>query len=368
MRLSKSPLERDLRPIRALVGIAGWKRRAMADFFGAEVRFFSEAAAAVAHAERSGGAVGVWATREPGDLAPLAAKAGVDVARIEDGFIRSVGLGADLIPGASIVVDRRGIYYDPAQPSDLEILLETARFDRVLCARAAALRAVIVRTGLTKYNLALSVTLQRKDPDRRWILVPGQVEDDLSVRHGGGDVRGNLDLLARVRADNPDAHIIYKPHPDVEAGHRTGRVSRQDALLHADAYVANASIPALFEVVDQVCTLTSLAGFEALLRGLPVTTYGLPFYAGWGLTTDLGPACPRRRRRLDLDELTAGVLILYPLYLDPQSGRRCEPEVLADRLAARQFWRAGPLVGARRVQGAAVKTLRRIGVDLRRAR
>src|SRR5207344_2221770 len=111
-------------------------------------------------------------------------------------------------------------------------------------------------------------------------------------------VRGNLDLLARVRADNPDAHIIYKPHPDVEAGHRTGRVSRQDALHHADAYVADASIPALFEVVDEVCTLTSLAGFEALLRGLPVTTYGLPFYAGWGLTTHLGPASPRRQRKL----------------------------------------------------------------------
>ena len=368
MRLSEPPLEREPRPIRALVGISGWKRRAIADFFDGEVRFLSQADAAVAHALSSGGAVGVWATREPGDLAALAATAGVEVARIEDGFIRSVGLGADLIPGASIVVDRRGIYYDPARPSDLETLLETAQFDRGLCERAAALRAAIVRTGLTKYNLNLSVTLQRQDQDRRWILVPGQVEDDCSVRLGGGEVRGNLDLLARVRADNPDAHILYKPHPDVEAGHRAGRVSRQEALRHADAYVANASIPALFEVVDEVCTLTSLAGFEALLRGLPVTTYGLPFYAGWGLTTDRGPSSARRRRKLDLDELTAGALILYPLYLDPESGRRCEPEVLADRLAARQFWRSGPLVGARRVQGAAIKTLRSIGVDLRRTR
>ena len=349
------------------MGISGWKQRAIGDFFEGEVRFLSEAGGAVAHAQRSGGAVGVWATREPRDLAGLAAKAGIDVARIEDGFIRSVGLGADLIPGASIVVDRRGIYYDPAQPSDLETLLETARFDRGLCRRAAALRTVIVRTGLTKYNLNQSATLQREDRDRRWILVPGQVEDDQSVRQGGGDVRGNLDLLARVRADNPNAHIIYKPHPDVEAGHRAGRVSRQDALLHADAYVANASIPALFEVVDEVCTLTSLAGFEALLRGLPVTTYGLPFYAGWGLTTDRGPPSPRRHRRLDLDELTAGALILYPMYLDPESGRRCEPEVLAERLAARQFWKGGPLVGARRVQGAAVQALRSIGVDLRKA-
>jgi capsular polysaccharide export protein len=356
------------RPIRALVGISRWKRRAIADFFDGEVRFYSEVGAAVAHAHRSGGAIGVWATREPSDLAALAKKANIEVARIEDGFIRSVGLGADLIPGASIVVDRRGIYYDPSQPSDLETLLGTVQFDETLCRRAAALRDVIVSSGLTKYNLDPSAAPKRTDRHRRWILVPGQVEDDRSVRLGGGDVTGNLDLLARIRARNPNAHIIYKPHPDVEAGHRTGRVSREAALRYADAYVANASIPALFEVVDEVCTLTSLTGFEALLRGLAVTTYGQPFYAGWGLTTDLGPASPRRQRRLDLDQLTAGVLILYPLYLDPETRRRCEPEVLAKRLAARQFWQTGPMVGARRAQGAAVKALRRMGVDVRKVR
>lgn len=368
MRPTGLQIDCERRPIRALIGMSGWKQHAMADFFGGEVRFFSDAGEAVAYAQGCGGAVGVWATREPADLAGRAALAGVDIARIEDGFIRSVGLGADLIPGASIVVDRRGIYYDPAQPSDLEVLFETSQFDEDLRRRAAALRAMIVRRGLTKYNLDVSATPERTDHDRRWVLVPGQVEDDHSVRLGGGGIRSNLDLLARVRADNPDAHILYKPHPDVEAGHRAGRISREDALRFADAYVANASIPALFAVVDQISTLTSLAGFEALLRGLPVTTYGLPFYAGWGLTTDLGPVSPRRRRKLDLDELTAGALILYPLYLDPVSGLRCEPEKLADRLAAREFWRTGPMVAARRVQGAAVRALRGIGVDVRRAR
>jgi capsular polysaccharide export protein len=368
MPVSGPPPAPEPPPIRALLGVSGWKRRAIAGFFDREVCFFSSPAEAVAHAAARDGAVGVWATREPPELAALAARAEVDVARIEDGFIRSVGLGADLIPGASVVVDRRGIYYDPTQPSDLEVILETARFDAPLRRRAAKLREAIVRSRLTKYNLDATSAPQRRDRRGRWILVPGQVEDDRSVRLGGGDVRGNRDLLARVRAENPDAHIIYKPHPDVEAGHRPGRIPRREALHHADHYAAHASIPGLFGVIDEVSTLTSLTGFEALLRGLPVTTYGMPFYAGWGLTDARGPTSPRRRRRLDLDELIAGVLILYPLYLDPVTGERCEAEVLAGRLAARRFWRGGPTVGARRLQGAAVRALHKIGVDVRKVR
>ena len=65
--------------------------------------------------------------------------------------------------------------------------------------------------------------------------------------------------------------------------------------------------------------MTSLTGFDALLRGKKVVTYGLPFYAGWGLTQDMikgAAALDRRTRQLTLDELVAAVLLLYPLYWD----------------------------------------------------
>jgi capsular polysaccharide export protein len=77
--------------------------------------------------------------------------------------------------------------------------------------------------------------------------------------------------------------------------------------------------------VDEVHTLTSLTGFEALLRGVSVTTYGLPFYAGWGLSIDQ-LHCERRSRRLTLDELVAATLILYPRYIDPRTGESVTPE------------------------------------------
>jgi capsular polysaccharide export protein len=108
---------------------------------------------------------------------------------------------------------------------------------------------------------------------------------------------------------------------------------------------------------DELHCLTSLAGFEALLRGKPVTVHGQPFYAGWGLTTDLAPI-PRRRRRLDLEELVAGVLIAYPRYIDPRTGIPCGPEVLISRFAESDLWRPTLLVRLRRLQGQIMAALR----------
>jgi len=64
-----------------------------------------------------------------------------------------------------------------------------------------------------------------------------------------------------------------------------------------------------------------------------------------------------RGRRLSLDELVAGVLILYPRYLDPVTRLPCGPEVLIDRLDHPELWRPGPLVHARRLQGAVARRL-----------
>jgi capsular polysaccharide export protein len=176
------------------------------------------------------------------------------------------------------------------------------------------------------------------------------VADDESVRLGGGAVAGNLALLTRVRTANPDAFIIYRPHPDVTAGHRRGALPDPVRAGLADQVDQGSAIAALVGAVDEVHTLTSLAGFEALLRGRIVVTYGQPFYAGWGLTRDQAPL-ERRRRRLQLEELVAGALILYPLYVDPATGLPCGPEVLVARLAQPEYWRPSLLTRARRIQG-----------------
>jgi len=256
------------------------------------------------------------------------------VIRLEDGFLRSVGLGADLVRPLSWVMDGRGIYYDATRPSDLEHLLQTHRFDATLVQRAAGLRQHIVEQGLTKYNVN-GPRWQRPPQTTRVILVPGQVETDASIAFGAPDIRRNIDLLRAVRLAEPDAYVVYKPHPDVVAGLRRRGVGEEASARWCDETVTECAMADLLEAVDEVHGLTSLAGFEALLRGKTVVVYGQPFYAGWGLTQDRVPLA-RRTRKLALDELVAGVLILYPAYVSRTTDRYTTPERALDELLA---WR-----------------------------
>jgi capsular polysaccharide export protein len=145
--------------------------------------------------------------------------------------------------------------------------------------------------------------------------VPGQVEDDASIQFGCDGVRTNLGLLKAARQAHPDAFIVYKPHPDVMASNRVGNLKRIDAQAYADHVETDLSVISCIEVADVIHTMTSLAGFDALLRGKKVVVYGRPFYSGWGLTDDR-LVIERRQRDLSLDELVAGTLLHYPVYWD----------------------------------------------------
>jgi capsular polysaccharide export protein len=334
------------RDISAAVGFAHWKRETVAPLLwaGSEVPFRSSVPDA-----KPGDHVAVWKTRTDADVLARLERSGAELIEVEDGFIRSAGLGADCVPPLSIIVDRAGVYFDPSRSSDLERILENGPFPPDLLERARELRQVIVESGLSKYGSG-GTSAHQRPPNRRKILVPGQVEDDRSVMTGGAGLT-NFELLRRVRAAAPDAYILYKPHPDIEAGHRKGRIEERECLALADEIVRTESISAVLEVVDEVHVNTSLAGFEALLREKPVTTYGVPFYAGWGLTSDLGPVPPRRTARRSLDELTAGALLLYPRYLDPVTKLPCPPEILVNRLSQLDYPRSGALIMLRRLQG-----------------
>lgn len=344
------------RDIGACVGMSLWKRRRIAAFFTVPPThppFFRQARSAVKRCASQGRAVVTWATRIPAGLIRQAQVENVPVWRVEDGFVRSVGLGSGLQVPASIFVDRRGIYYDPSEPSDLEHILATTPFDTHLRERAGSLIAHLVQKGISKYGRSDRGQMQEWDVrGRRVLLVPGQVSDDLSVIRGGGAVQGNLALLQTVRQHNPDAFIIYRPHPDVVAGHRNGKLGNDVVMAYADHISIEGSIVDLIWQVQEVHTLTSLAGFEALLRQRKVVTYGCPFYAGWGLTTDMGriPA-GRRQRPLSLAELVAGALILYPRYIDPLTQIPCEVETVVARFDDMRIWHPTILMRIKNLQG-----------------
>ena len=300
---------------------------------GTEIRFVDSMATATRRGACGGDRILTWGFREDAEAAALAAAIGSTVERMEDGFVRSVGLGSDLVRPRSLVIDRSGIYFDPSRPSDLEMILATHEFTQAELARGRKLIARLQASRVTKYNTGDRTPLDLTAAgNRRRVLVPGQVEDDQSILRGCVDVRTNRDLLKAARAAEPDAYLVYKPHPDVLVGNRAGELPPEAAGL-ADLVVTDRDMTACLTAVDGVHTLTSLTGFEALVHGRTVHVHGLPFYAGWGLTIDRH-ACPRRGRTLPLEALILAALVLYPRYLDVDSGLFTGPESVIDTLVA----------------------------------
>ncbi len=331
------------------VGFSAWKRRFVPSFLHAPdgaLTFARDSSAAERVVKTPDTRLLVWGTREPARLRAVAGRRSIPIWRMEDGFLRSVGLGSDLASPASLVVDRLGIYYDPSRPSDLERILEEAPFTEDELRRARTLRETIVAHGISKYNVGTRARIGPPEGDGRpVVLVVGQVEDDASIQLGCVDVRRNEDLVRCARENRPGAWIVFKPHPDVVSGNRRGAVDPVRASAWCDEIVEEGALSDCLAAADEVHTMTSLVGFEALLRELPVSVYGLPFYAGWGLTRDRH-SHPRRTRRLSLDELVAGTLLRYPRYVSRVTGTFTTPEVIVEQLRdARQ--REGPLSSLR---------------------
>nr|WP_225165570.1 capsular polysaccharide biosynthesis protein [Ensifer sp. IC4062] len=277
----------------------------------------------------------VWGFKYPPLLKRFCRRLGISFFHVEDGFVRSVSLGAHRSPPASLIVDSRTMHYDAQNVSDLEHTLQTYDFaaDKPLMERADKCIRMLLDLRVSKYNMGKRVDLDTLlgPKTRRRVLVIGQVETDAAIAFGCDRPVTNNDLVRLAASENPDAQIIYKPHPEVLYGTRAGLSNPADVadisyLLKEDIAPADA-----LESVDHVYTITSLMGFEALLRGIPVTCYGLPFYAGWGATDDRQK---RRRstRERSVQEIFAASFILCSRYLDSKTGDASSLEDVINRL------------------------------------
>lgn len=282
----------------------------------------------------------VWSNNLPTFALDAIRDLRLQVFHIEDGFIRSLEGRAGYSTPFSLSIDRQRPYFDARGPSDLEELLLTHDFegDHVLMQRAKAGIRIIIERRLTKYNgsaHAENTALWDSAVGRRRILVVGQVEDDASIRFGCNRSFTNNDLVRLAVAENPDAIIYYKPHPDVLSRMRQQISNPAEVAGMCTIITAEMSLPEALDNVDHVYTITSLSGFEALMRGKTVTVVGAPFYAGWGLTDDRQPL-PRRGRQLNVEAVFAAAYILYPSYFNIENGAISSFEEVVERVTARK--------------------------------
>ena len=164
---------------------------------------------------------------------------------LEDGFLRSVGLGS-AEPPLSIVVDDLGIYYDATQPSRLESFITRPRTPEEVV-RAQALATAWRHARVSKYNYA-------RDPvdslPERYVLVVDQTWGDASIRYGMADESSFHRMLDAALAENQDCTILLKVHPEVMAGHTRGhidldkiaRLPRVRMMLICDAFLSVAKL------------------------------------------------------------------------------------------------------------------------------
>lgn len=249
---------------------------------------------------------------------------------VEDGFIRSIGLGADLKRPLSWALDNAGVHYSHQDCSQLRTALEQLDVSEEDRRRARRLLKSLTDLRLSKYNVKGS-EWRRPATKRRVVAVIGQVEGDQSITYGNTGVETNRCLLQKARQAERDAYIVYKPHPDVEAGLRAQRSTDEELRLIADEVADNVDILSLLDNVDAIHVNTSLTGLEALARNVEVNVWGWPFYAGLGLTNDHSEMVARKRDR-SVEELIYISMIWYPRYLCDKSNWLISAEEAVERL------------------------------------
>jgi capsular polysaccharide export protein len=321
-------------------GFTLWKRNYIRGFLQSpdnHIHFVTSAKQAIKKGFDNTCQIILWASKDKSETKKLSQQFNVPTHHMEDGFIRSVGIGTDLTAPASLVLDSRGIYFDPSSSSDLEHLLQHHSFDNAVLERAKKLRRLLLEAEVSKYNLGNKIPLHLIQPKagQTLILIPGQVEDDASIQTGCLDIDTNSKLIISVRENNPHAYIVFKPHPDVISGNRKGAVTTAIVDQYCDLMLEDISVTDCLNIADEVHTMTSLVGFEGLLREIKVVCYGLPFYSNWGLTQDrhiLERRNPNQQNKTTLDELVAATLILYPRYINWRTGNYTTPEFIVQQI------------------------------------
>ncbi|WP_394130409.1 capsular polysaccharide export protein, LipB/KpsS family [Marinobacter nauticus] len=255
-----------------------------------------------------------WGFNEPRFIGKLHKKGFINLFRMEDGFLRSLSLGASHSTPYSLVLDKSGLYYDPSIESELEKDLNTLKVNESELRKARICRDVLLDLHLSKYNEVRVRKSCLSIPSRRRIAVIGQVDSDMSIKLGNPDGWTFENLIMLAYKENPAAEIIYRPHPDVYRGYQRTNFRLSRIKKYVQISSPDQPLHDFIESVDHVYTITSLSGFEALLRGKKVTTVGAPFYAGWGLTDDRLNLVHRSKVHT-VDSLFYGAFLLYPRYL-----------------------------------------------------
>lgn len=270
-----------------------------------------------------------WGRKKSGQKAiKLAKKYNTNYILLEDGFIRSLGLGVEGTKSFSIVCDDIGIYYDATNPSQIENILNTYNFDESLINDAKKAKEFLLQNHISKYNNTKNIdeefikkySLEEKENN---VLIISQVGGDASLEYGMLEEFSTENLIKDALKENPNANLYIKIHPDVLSGKKKSDFDIENLDRKVVIIDENINPISLLKQFKKVYTKTSGMGFEALLCGCECVCYGMPFYAGWGVTQDR-VKCERRVKKRTVIEIFAASYILYSRYFNPYTNKESD--------------------------------------------
>lgn len=185
-------------------------------------------------------------------------------------------------------------------------------------ARARGLIDRMVTRRISKYNAQPMEAPTLPGGYKRAVLVCDQAFADASTVYGKLTEADFERMLMAALAENPDALVIVKTHPDSswEKGKRSGYYTHLESTGRVVVLRDPVNPYTIFDMVDTVYVGTSQMGLEALFAGKTVVTFGAPFYAGWGLTDDR-QVIPHRHRTRTLEDLFHAFYVWYTIYQVP---------------------------------------------------
>ncbi|MDR0339272.1 MAG: hypothetical protein LBH65_03225 [Desulfovibrio sp.] len=268
-----------------------------------------------------------------------ALRGAVDLYFVETGFVsRTSNIQDASIPpvhrrSCSWIVDDMAFYYDALVPSRIERFLNSK--ERVLQPeekeRAGKIIALLRERKITKYNYQPFRTPDILRLPGKKVLVADQSLRDASITRGMANERSFADMLDAAIAENPDAYVIIKTHPNSLTkgrGSYYGKV-RENGRIHKLTEIVNPWC--VLEAVDKVYVCTSQIGLEAMMCDKETHCFGMPVYAGWGLTKDR-VALERRKEDVTLEELVHALYVRFSVYIHPENGDLCAVEEYVEAL------------------------------------
>lgn len=261
----------------------------------------------------------------------------------EDGFIRSVdtwcgGSKPRFRESCSVIVDRKAYYFDATRISTVEGMLNDDKLIIPSDKRKEARRLIdkIVSQKISKYNHQPIFTPKVGREGVRKVLVVDQSYGDFSIKLGMSNDNTFKNMLDAAIRENPDADILVKTHPDTLAGKKADKKGYyQDLKEHDNIYKVTFPINpySLMELCDKVYVCSSQFGLEALMAGKEVHVFGMPFYAGWGLTID-AQHLERRNNTRTLEEVFYIFYCMYTHWVDPENGSKTTIDAVIERIIA----------------------------------